>query len=66
MRVREYKPTIVHRTRMMEAITKANKHQHGTYQYAALYFRVSMHEAGEGTHAGHFKCLEKLYELYAR
>ena len=51
---------------MMEAVTEAGKHQHGTYQYAALYFRVSMHEAGEGTHAGHFECLEKLYKLYGR
>ena len=63
--MRKHKPTIAARTRMMSAIEYANRKGYG-YQKCAGIFRRLQHEANEGTHAGHFQALEKLFKLYGK
>tara|TARA_Y100001973_G_C5169510_1_gene318178 strand:+ start:479 stop:679 length:201 start_codon:yes stop_codon:yes gene_type:complete len=62
---RKYKPTIAARTRMMSAIAYANR-KGFSYQQCAGVFRSLQHEVNEGTHAGHFQALEKLFKLYGK
>ena len=62
---RKYKPTIAARTRMMSAIAHANR-KGLSYQQCVGVFRSLQHEANEGTHAGHFQALEKLFKLYGK
>tara|TARA_Y100000310_G_scaffold214000_1_gene214973 strand:- start:392 stop:592 length:201 start_codon:yes stop_codon:yes gene_type:complete len=66
MKVREYKPTMAQSARMMLAIEKENERENPSYQHCTFTFGALQHAANEGTHAGHWECLEKLYELYGK
>ena len=50
---------------MMQAIEYANRKSLG-YQQTVSIFRGLQHQANEGTHAGHFKALEELYNFYGK
>lgn len=60
---RLYKPTNAVQTRMMGAIAHANREKL-SYQQCVGVFRALQHEVNQGTHAGHFEALEKLFNLY--
>ena len=66
MKMRESKPTIPQKTRMMLAIEKENERVRPSYQHCTFTFAALQHAANEGTSAGHFNALKKLYELYGR
>ena len=62
---RKYKPTNAAQTRMMGAIAHANRKNLSNQQCVGV-FRALQHKANQGTHAGHFKALEELYNFYGK